>query len=525
MLKVTFKKGVARLVGLKDIGAGNTASHRIIVGLMLGLLAVLPACSGGGEEAAMSAGNTSSASGGSGGTGGMTALEDYAFASRFEAGASAVAYAGQSHRQLLIAELNADIGALTSLIDKNDYSPDAAQDVIDRLNFYYETVSSDDCAMLPIEYITTNPELLQKMHGDLGCKNLKDKFAGNDVATDHKDWSSEFVGWTDWDLLEGPDTNTPEGLLQAFMATLAERAVGRVNGGEVCEPGSSPCVKLPIHLSAAGHDWQQLVQKLLLGAVTYSQGTDDYLGSDVEGKGLRSSNAQDADQPYSMLGHAWDEAFGYFGASREYGKFSDEEIASTGGRDDWRGVHDTNGDEKIDFRSEINVALSVNAAKRDLGGANTNSPTDFTAQAFDNFLAGRALIIAAGDTLTADEATQLGVHRDAIVAAWEGALAATIIHYVNEVVADMVKMGTTDYSYASHAQHWSELKGFGLGLQFNSHGKSLGVLGDFHMKVGDRPVLATATQQERDDYKATLLAARDALGAAMSFDGELVHAW
>jgi hypothetical protein len=363
------------------------------------------------------------------------------------------------------------------------------------------------------------------MHGDLGCNNLKDKFAGNDVATDHKDWSSEFVGWTDWDLLEGADTNTPEGLLQAFIATVAKQAVDRVNGGEVCEPGSNPCVKLPVHLMATGHDLQQLVQKLLLGAVTYSQGTDDYLGSDVEDKGLRSSNAKDADKPYSKLGHAWDEAFGYFGASREYGKFSDEEIASTGGREDWQGVHDTNGDGKIDFRSEINVALSVNAAKRDLGGASTNSPTDFTRQAFENFVAGRVLILAAGDTLTAGELTQLEVHRDAIVAAWEGALAATVIHYVNAVVADMDKMGTPDYGYASHAKHWSELKGFGLGLQFNPHGKSLDVFGDFHMKVGDSPVLATATQPERDDYKATLLAARDALGAAMSFDEELVQAW
>ncbi|MFP6683369.1 MAG: hypothetical protein VB934_01600, partial [Polyangiaceae bacterium] len=216
---------------------------------------------------------------------------------------------------------------------------------------------------------------------------------------------------------------------------------------------------------------------------------------------------------------------GYFGASREYAKFSDEESASAGGREDWKGAHDTNGDEKIDFRSEINVALSVNAAKRDLGVARTNSPTDFTTQAFENFVAGRVLILAAGDTLTAGELTQLEVHRDAIVAAWEGALAATVIHYVNEVVADMDKMGTPDYGYATHAKHWSELKGFVLGLQFNPHGKSLDVLGDFHMKVGDSPVLATATQAERDDYKTTLLAARDALGTAMSFDEELVEAW
>ncbi|MFP6683101.1 MAG: hypothetical protein VB934_00235, partial [Polyangiaceae bacterium] len=180
-----------------------TSGYRAVFGLVLALVAGVGACGDGGTGTATSSGTTGSASAGSGGTGGMVAFEDYVFDSRFEAGTSPVAYGGQSHRQLLIAELKADIGALTTLIDSNQYSPDVAQEVIDRLNFYYETVSSDDCTMLPIEYTTTNPELLQKMHGDVGCENLKAKFAGNDIVTDHKDWSTQFVGWADWNLLEG----------------------------------------------------------------------------------------------------------------------------------------------------------------------------------------------------------------------------------------------------------------------------------------------------------------------------------
>ena len=138
-----------------------------------------------------------------GGGGAAPAPEDYAFDSRFEPGKSPVSYSGQSHRQLLIGELKADIGVLTAEIDGNEYSPDTAQKVIDRLNFYYETVSSEDCATLDIEHANKMvagefkgwlaEDLLQTKHGDISCSNLKKKMAGNDTKTDHKDWSTEFV--------------------------------------------------------------------------------------------------------------------------------------------------------------------------------------------------------------------------------------------------------------------------------------------------------------------------------------------
>ena len=63
--------------------------------------------------------------------------------------------------------------------------------------------------------------------------------------------------------------------------------------------------------------------------------------------------------------------------------------------------------------------------------------------------------------------TQLKAHRDTIVSTWEKCVAATALHYINDTLQDMAKFGTDDYSFASHAKHWGELKGFALGLQFN----------------------------------------------------------
>ena len=78
----------------------------------------------------------------------------------------------------------------------------------------------------------------------------------------------------------------------------------------------------------------------------------------------------------------YNEAFGYFGAARDYAAYSDEALAGKNGLSFYK---DGNGDSKIDFHSEYNFGFSRNAGKRDLGGAQN---TNFTKDAFDAFLAG-----------------------------------------------------------------------------------------------------------------------------------------
>lgn len=121
----------------------------------------------------------------------------------------------------------------------------------------------------------------------------------------------------------------------------------------------------------------------------------------------------------------------------------------------------------------------------------------------------------------------MATQRDIIVENWEKAISATVVHYINDVLADMDKFGTVDYSYADHIKHWAEMKGFALGLQFNPRSPlNEGTLfADFHALVGERPVLPDAAAQDISDYEQALLDARDLLESAYGFADADVANW
>lgn len=442
----------------------------------------------------------------------------YAFESRFIDGASGVAYGGQAFRQLLIDRINAFIGGLTDDVDSGTFT--TAAQVSSALEFYYRfdsdsNGSEEHGAELALP-------TLQTTWDDIGAANLVDKTAGNDPVTDHRDWNGgDFEGWTDASVLGDAPIGTPTELIEALFATLAANAEARAEGSQPTGPDGEV---LPVYLTEDGLDLQQLIQKTLLMAVAFSQGTDDYLDSDVADKGLLASNDQDGESPYSTLEHAWDEGFGYFGAPRDMDMYTDDELASAGGRDDWQGLHDTNNDGMIDLASERAYHAAVNAAKRDRGAAEA---TDFTADAFDALVAGRALLAASEGALTTEQMTELEGHRDTIVMAWEMAIAATVVHYINDTLGDMDAFGTDEYSFEDHAKHWSEMKGFAIGLQFNPrspmHEGTRFV--DLHGFIGDRPVLANADAGDISDYQAALLSARDLLRDAYGFSTANAEGW
>ena len=112
---------------------------------------------------------------------------------------------------------------------------------------------------------------------------------------------------------------------------------------------------------AHGRNYRQLLQKFLLGAVTLSQTTNDYLQTD-----FANTLGQEGTKKYGAGEHDWDEAFGYYGAARNNNDFTDNEAAGKSGRDGWKnGYNDINGDGTIDVRSEYNLGISQNCAKRD----------------------------------------------------------------------------------------------------------------------------------------------------------------
>lgn len=264
-------------------------------------------------------------------------------------------------------------------------------------------------------------------------------------------------------------------------------------------------------LTAHGQDLQQLLQKFLTGAVAFSQGSDDYLDDDLEGHGTRSSHgALEDGKPYTALEHAWDEGFGYFGASRDYCGGDDAVVSSPGYADTW------SPDGAIDLLTEVCWGHSTNAAKRDFGAV---VPTDFTAQAWEGFHGGRALLASIDGDLSADQLAQLHAYRDQAVSAWEAAIAASVVHYLNAVLQDMAAFGTDTYDFTAHAKHWSEMKGFALSFQFNPRSP----LSDedfvaLHDALGTAPVLPTADAGAIDAYRDGLLGARAQIGAAWGFD-------
>ena len=442
-------------------------------------------------------------------TGELKVPKTYSFDSKLTTGSS-VSYTGQAHRHMLIRELNAWVGGLTAQIDGGKAY--TAGDVRKQLDFFYNYKAGEG-AEVALTW-TTTPPLMQQKFGQISDKNLKDKFAGNDAKGQHKDWNKELSGWFGY--------TSAEGLLVSWFDALDKAAVDRIAGTIGKDPSGKALTK--VHVSAQGLDYQQLIQKFLLGAVTFSQGVDDYLDDDLADKGIRAQNSKaDADgKPYTTLEHHWDEAFGYFGAARNFADFSDDEIAAKGGRDTHKGGYfDADGDGKIDVAAEVNQGHAVNCAKRDRGSKDI-AATDFTKEAFVAFLQGRAIIHnAVGRELSADEMKALVAQRDVVVQTWEKAIAATVVHYFNEVLADHTKMGTDKYDFYDHAKHWSELKGFAMSLQFSRFSPAKLGFAALQSAIGPNPVLSTASPAQLTAYKAQLVKQRDALVAAYGFDAKL----
>ena len=98
-------------------------------------------------------------------------------------------------------------------------------------------------------------------------------------------------------------------------------------------------------------------------------------------------------------------------------------------------------------------------------------------------------------------------------------MAATAVHYINEVLQDMATFGTEEYSFADHAKHWSELKGYALGLQFNPRSPlDEEAFTALHASIGQAPALPG--HEEVEAYRGGLLSARQALGDAYGFSAE-----
>jgi hypothetical protein len=430
---------------------------------------------------------------------------DYNFESRFEDGSS-VSYSGQTTRHALISALKSYMDGLRDAVATNGVFSEG--DLTAILNVFFDC-TEDICGGEDIT-ISGPVALKQRTISEISSgKNLVDKIAGNDAVGQHKDWSTDLVGW-------GDAMNSPELLVRAWFTQVEQNAINISNGEFSTAPNGENIVRP--ELTATGLDYTQLTQKFLLGALAFSQGADDYLDDTDEGKGLLTDNETAVEgKKYTALEHNWDEGFGYFGAAQDYLDYTDDEIAGKDGREAYQGAHDSDGDGRIDVVSEYNWGHSVNLAKRDRGHS-----TDLTKEAYMAFYQGRKLIATAGGNLNEDQFTELQGYRDIAVMTWEKAIAATVIHYINDTLSDMDSGDL--YNFESHAKHWSEMKGFALSFQFNPRSPVTDeVFAQVHTRFGTAPALPGDVSFE--DYRTGLLEARALLGASYGFHMADVETW
>ena len=466
--------------------------------------------------------------------------ETYSAAGSLNGGSDdGVSYSGQTARLVLQQKLT---DYMVGLVEQEGEFDAVSQG----LRFY---VTGDGADFTNHDFATKgdDPVIPGPTYGDISSgKNLDGKIAGGDGAgggETSKLIGDEFFGWeTGLD-----ETPLPIELVYSWMDALALEATDGVDPTITIADGTEVNIGTPL-ISKDGVHYRQLIQKFLSVSVNFSQGANDYLQTDFSSE---SSLAAYKDKTYSTGAHKFDEGFGYYGASRDLNDYTDDEAAGKGGRAEYgNGYYDSNGDGLIDLRSEFVFGHAQNCAKRDRKkNAEGVAYTDFSKEAMDAFLVGRRILEnaeAAGElTEAANEALQAQISIAAKT--WEKCIAATVVHYINDVSADMADFSGENFAdldnFINLTKHWGEMKGFALGLQFSplspfrdgSTDKSVDDMKRVLSLMGDAPVMPNGSQNGQaaavssadaiTNYLSDLEEARAILAEAYAFDPEVVPIW
>ena len=246
-----------------------------------------------------------------------------------------------------------------------------------------------------------------------------------------------------------------------------------------------------------GLDYPQLISKFAMGAVFYNQAVDSYLDEKL------AAGTKPNDQPYkegaAYTGkeHAWDEAFGYFGAPAHALTLDTATLAKISKQDaDYFSKADYNQDGKVDLYKEMIFAHASYAISADSSGK-----TNYFNSIMQAFIDGRKLITRAdGKALTDAQRAELIAYADTIASNWEKVIAEATFKYAGEVYEDLQKIqiivdanGNVNKAFKDYSKHWGELKGFSLALQTGRQN-----LGETATKlnrlIGFSPVLLGDTQ-------------------------------
>jgi hypothetical protein len=394
----------------------------------------------------------------------------YAFDSRFQTGVSSVDYSGQTVRNLLVQDLKFTIDRL----GQSGASPITVQD----LRKLYEY--SDALNLSTLTEGGSAPAKETRYSAIATGKSIKNAPLPTDAVIGYGKTVDQLM--SEWFQIIATNSQDPKKLGTPAVYTTAE-----------------------------GVDLGQMIEKVLHGAVAYQRGTANYLAKVLEQRNI----AADAGKPWTKMEHYWDEAFGYFGAARDFARYTDAQLAGKA----TEFTFDSNGDGRIDFQSEYNFAHAKSAGKRDKNATGV----DFTKEVFDAFLKGRTLIVNQGKTQEiAEQATRASQ-------TWEKIIAATVVHYLNAIQKDLAKLTTERVAGRNDAtlnKEWAEMKGYAIGLQFNPAKQiTTAQLEQFHALVGDAPPYAVPGTAEYDRAVADLNAAKAILKQAYGFSDANMANW
>ena len=351
---------------------------------------------------------------------------EYVFPSRLVEGASSVSYTGQVVRNML----HSDLKSLTDLVTEG---PMHSYVTYDLLNSYF----SHDDNLSTGTFVSDNA--CENMHSNIATgKNLSGKTASGNLR-----------GW-------GIDATQA---VEAWMTAIADNYAANPSGGK------------QVVTTADGLNLSQMINKTLYGAVAYDQAFgylsnyDESMPDNVDPKSDGGS--------YTVAEHKWDEAFGYFGARRDF-------------------LNPADVGDCVDLASEHNFGWASYATKRDNDTENIayRNGVMFKADIFNAFVAGRAIIHNEG---TVDE---LAPHMATIRTRFEQLCAANVVHYVHSVLGAMEDLTSTSDAMSSESEsynkYWSEMRGFIISLQYNvgevSGGLTSAQLDDIVAHVGISPL-------------------------------------
>ena len=242
---------------------------------------------------------------------------------------------------------------------------------------------------------------------------------------------------------------------------------------------------------ANGYNYPQLISKFLMGAVMYNQAVDNYLDEKLEADKKPNDKPYSEGKPYTGKEHAWDEAFGYFGAPANALNLTPKQVYSIAKQKaEVFAAADVNGDGRINLKSEMVFGPAYYAAGSDKGGK-----TNYLHTITKAFIDGRQLIAdAKGEKLTEAQREQLKKYASVIEKNWEKVLAEATFKYAGSVYKDMQKIqtiketnGDTAKAYKAYVKHWGELKGFALALQTGRNNLG-GTATDLNNLIGYSPM-------------------------------------